>query len=227
MTRVLAARVSMAAAVAVLVLLSSLHLLSPEFDPSWRVVSEYARGNYGWVLSLMFVAWALSSWALGLAIWPEVNTLAGKIGWIFLLAAGVGQAMASVFDVDHPLHGTAGAIGVLSMPVAAILVSMSLGRVEPWFARRKSLMWSANLIWVSLVLFIVTMVVLIVTARQAGGMNFQAKTLPAGVIALDGWFNRLYVVTCCVWTIAVGRVSALRTREEGCVNEQNQVSVCG
>jgi hypothetical protein len=176
----------------------------------------------------MFVAWALSSWALAIAIRPEVRTRGGRIGLFFLAAAGVGEAMASVFDVDNPLlHGTAGAIGVLSMPVAAVLVSVSLGRIEPWFARRKSLIWSANLIWVSLVLFIVTMVVLIVTARHAGGMNFQAKRLPAGVIALDGWMNRLYVVACCVWTIAVGSVSALRTREEGCVNEQNQVSVCG
>jgi len=226
MTRMLAARVSMAAAIAALVSLASLHVLSPEFDPSWRVVSEYARGSYGWVLSLMFVSWALSSWTLGLAIWPEVNTRGGKIGWIFLIMAGAGEAMASAFDVDHPMHMPAGLIGVLGMPVAAMLVSANLGRVQPWMARRKSLLWSANLIWITLVLFAATMVVLIVTARHAGGMNFHAKTLPAGVIALDGWMNRLYVVASCIWTISVGRGIARRRKEER-VHEQNELPVCG
>jgi hypothetical protein len=58
-----AARLAIAAAAAALLLLASLHVLSPEFDPSWRMVSEYANGHYGWVLSLMFAAWGVSSWA--------------------------------------------------------------------------------------------------------------------------------------------------------------------
>ena len=40
--------------VAVLVLLAILHILSPEFNPAWRMVSEYANGKYAWVLSLLF-----------------------------------------------------------------------------------------------------------------------------------------------------------------------------
>jgi len=32
-----------------------LHVLSPEFSPSRRVISEYALGHYPWVLSLMFL----------------------------------------------------------------------------------------------------------------------------------------------------------------------------
>ena len=58
------AQLAIGAAVAVILLLASLHVLSPEFDPCWRVVSEYANGNYGWVMSLMFAAGALSNWAL-------------------------------------------------------------------------------------------------------------------------------------------------------------------
>lgn len=30
-----------------ILLLLSLHVLSPEFSPSWRMVSEYAYGQYG------------------------------------------------------------------------------------------------------------------------------------------------------------------------------------
>ena len=78
-----AAEVAITAACAVLLLLGSLHLLSPEFDPSWRVVSEYANGRYAWVLSLMFAVWAISSWALAVALWPHVkgmNPVTGSKG---------------------------------------------------------------------------------------------------------------------------------------------------
>ena len=131
-------RISFAAAAATLVFLAALHVLSPEFDPSWRMVSEYALGNYGWVLSLMFVAWAISSWALVITIWSQVGTIAGKIGLVFLTAAGVGEAMASVFDINHPLHSLAAMIGFLSLPVAALLISVSLGRTQAWSAAKNS-----------------------------------------------------------------------------------------
>ncbi len=58
---VIAARLSIGAVAATLLLLASLHILSPAFDPSFRMVSEYALGQYGWVLSLMFLAWGISA----------------------------------------------------------------------------------------------------------------------------------------------------------------------
>ena len=44
-----AAWLAILATVATLLLLATLHVLSPEFSPSWRVVSEYAFGHYAWV----------------------------------------------------------------------------------------------------------------------------------------------------------------------------------
>jgi hypothetical protein len=40
-----AAHLAFAAAIVTLLSLASLHLLSPEFDPSWRMVSEYVPGT--------------------------------------------------------------------------------------------------------------------------------------------------------------------------------------
>ena len=85
-----AARLSQAAAAVALVSLAALHLLSPEFDPSRRMVSEYALGEYNWVLALMFLTWALSCLALFFAIKPYIQTVAGKIGLGFLIAAALG-----------------------------------------------------------------------------------------------------------------------------------------
>jgi len=211
-----AAFLAIAASIAALLLLAILHVLSPELDPSWHMVSEYANGGYGWVLSLMFAAWAISSWALAIAIWSQVATRAGKIGLFFLIAAGVGEAMASVFDINHALHGLAGMIGIGSLPIAAMLISVSLGRTQAWAAAKKSLLSTANLTWVSVVLLIVSFIIMIVTYTQSGGdMNTTEvpTSLPAGVIALVGWTNRFLIVAYCAWVITVAW-QALRVREQ-------------
>ena len=200
----IAGRISFVASAACLVFLAALHILSPEFDPSWRMVSEYANGQYGWVLSLMFASWAVSSWALAFAIWSQVRTRVGKIGLVFLIAAGIGEAMASIFDINHPLHGLAGMIGIGSLPVAAMLISVSLGRTQAWSIAKKALLWTANLTWVSVILMAVTFIILIVTYTQAGGeITAEVTVLPPGVIALVGWANRLLVVVYCVWVMTV------------------------
>lgn len=64
--------------VATILLLAALHILSPEFSPSWRVISEYALGHYAWVLSLMFLFWGVSSWAWWLPSGPRSTLMAGR-----------------------------------------------------------------------------------------------------------------------------------------------------
>lgn len=188
-----AGQISFAAAAASLVLLAALHVLSPELDPSWRMVSEYALGNFGWVLALMFLTWALSCVALFFAIRSQVRTIGGKIGLVFLLAAALGMSMAAMFDVNHNLHGLAAMIGMPSLPVAAILISVSLARNPAWTPVRRSLLWTAILTWASLVL-----------------MNVAVFTgfTPTGEPSPDawvGWANRFLVIAYDIWLMVVAR----------------------
>jgi len=210
-----AGRVAIGASAAALMLLASLHVLSPEFDPSWRMVSEYANGRYGWVLSLMFAAWGVSSWALAGAIWSEARTTLLKIGLGVLVLAGLGEAMAAAFDINHDeLHSLAGALGMLGLPVAAMLISVNLGLNSRWCLAKRTLLWTANLTWLSVVLLVVTLALLMVTFNQVeGGLPTQPpEVLPTGVIGLVGWANRLLVIVYCVWVIAVAWESTkLRT----------------
>ena len=211
-----AARLAIAAAALTLLFLASLRGLSPEFDPSWRMVSEYAKGGYGWVLSLMFASWAISSWALAFVLQSQVNTTTGKIGLVFLILAGAGEAMASVFDINHSLHGLAGIVGIGGLPIAAMLISVSLGRTEAWAAGRKLLLWTANLTWISVVLLAATFAIMIGTFVQSGAtIDPQAEitALPDGVIGLVGWTNRLLIALYCLWVIAVAWL-AIRLRGE-------------
>jgi hypothetical protein len=197
---------AIATSVAVIALLAGLHILSPEFDPSWRMVSEYANGQYSWVLSLMFFFWGLSSWALAYTIWSQVQTTAGKVGLAFLIAAGIGEAMASVFDINHSLHGLSAMIGIPSLAIAAMLISVSLSRTQEWSPVKKSLLWTANLTWISVVLLIASFIIMIVTYTQSGAsMNTTEvpTSLPEGVIALVGWANRFLIVVYCIWVMVV------------------------
>jgi hypothetical protein len=214
----MAARLAFAAAAACLLLLASLHILSPEFDPGWRMVSEYAYGHYGWVLSLMFLAWGISAWALAAAIWSRVPTKAGKVGLWFLIIAGMGEVMASVFDITHDTgHTIAGILGIGGFIIAALLLSVSFGRVEAWHGIKKPLLWIANLNWISIVLLVATLVLMTVQFLNVNGGQLPSHaptSLPSGVIGLDGWADRLFVLSNCLWVMmAAWHLIKLRTQD--------------
>lgn len=205
-----AAQLSIAMGIIVILLLASLHFLSPEFDPTWRVISEYALGQFGWVLSLMFIAGALNAWLLAYSLRNEIMTKWGKVGLGFLIASGIGSAMASVFEIPHPMHNLAGLIGVLSLPIAAILISVHLTRMPKWATSKSLIMWTANLTWIGLVFFVISMIVLMTTYTQSGGdMDVKPdaveKVLPKGTIAFNGIMNRILVLLTPLWTITVAR----------------------
>ena len=188
----LAARLSFAAGAASLFGPTVLHVLSSEFDPSWRMVSEYALGNFSWVLSLMFLTQALSCAALFLAIKSQVRTVGGRIGLFFLLTAGVGLTMASIFDWQHSLHGLAAMIGIPSLPIAALITSVSLSRNPVWSSARGLLLTTAHLPWLSLMLMLATLF----TGLSHTGGEF-------GPHVLIGWPNRILIVAYSAWLMAV------------------------
>ncbi len=95
-----AALVSLGAAVAFVVLLAALHVIKPELDPSWHFISEYAIGDYGWVMVLVFLSLALSYVTLFVAIRSQTQTIVGKIGLALLLVSALGLTIAAVFTTD-------------------------------------------------------------------------------------------------------------------------------
>jgi hypothetical protein len=203
------AHLAIATAMATPVLLASLRLLSPEFDPSYRLMSEYAFGSHGWVLSLTFLCWGVSSWAMALAIRFQIRARAARVGLALLVVAGCGQILAAVFDIRNDIgHNLAGTMGLVGLPVAAVLISQSLGQLR--------LTVLAHLTWISLVLWIASFVLLIVTMLHVNGsLPAQAPpSLPPGVVGVVGWTNRLLVVMYCAWTVAAA-VYSIRLRKHG------------
>ena len=209
-----AAILAIGSAVAALALLASLHELSPEYSPAWRMVSEYANGHFAWVLSLMFAAYGLSSLALAFAIRSEVRSRKGKIGLAALVISGIGQAAAAVFDLNQVLlHELAGVLGIVALPIGAMLIGVALARTPEWANNRGQLLWAANLTWISLVLWMASFAVMVATFMHALGTlpSTPPQQVPPGVVAVVGWTNRLLVVSAWVWVTIVAW-NAIRVR---------------
>jgi hypothetical membrane protein len=208
-----AAYVAIAAAAISCISLVLLHILSPEFSPSWRMVSEYANGNRPWLLTIVFMGCALSSFALAAAVWPLWTTTLGKVGLAFLVVGGIGQTMGGLFDINHKLHGPAAMIGIPSICIAAIILTIALGRRSEIAAPP---MWSALLPLISIVLMAGAFMLFFSALKTAGvdmsGQTEPLKELPDGVTSSVGWANRLFFVGNYLWvtlaSIAVAKASA-------------------
>jgi len=196
-----AAYVAIAAAGISCTALLLLHLVSPEFAPSWRMVSEYANGAHRWLLTLVFAAWAVSSFALIAALWPLRATTLGRIGLVFLLLGGIGQAMGGLFDINHSLHGPAAMIGIPSLCIAAVLSTLALTRRADISAPPA---WSAHLPWITFAVMIGALMLFFSSLRAAGvdlsSQSEPLKELPAGVSGYVGWANRLLFAASYLWT---------------------------
>ena len=187
-----------------------LHFLSPEYEPSWRMISEYAMGKYKAFLTAFFVLSAICTMLLPLLLWNETAGVWSKIGLVFIFLSGVGALMGGLFDLKHPLHGTAFALGVPTIAVGALLVSYHLVNRPGWAEYSTTTLVFAHAIWISIVLMGISMVVMMNGFRQAGIAMGPGATppdkVPPGVIAVAGYFNRLLVICNTAWVMLMGYI---------------------
>ena len=199
-----AARLSFAAATTFLLLLAALHFIKPELDPSWRVISEYALGDYGWIMVLAFLSLAVSCVSLFVAIRSQTRTIGGKIGLAFLLVAAAGLVIAAIFTTDPitasqdklTTHGNLHALGAAlgtGFPIAATLIGLSLARNQAWSPARRLLLWAAGLTWIGFLVFALSMAVMFPDDGTFGPD------------VLIGWPNRFMMVAYSAWLMVVAR----------------------
>lgn len=161
------------------------------------------------VIDFVLFALGVSSVCLAILLWRFVSTKAGKAGVILVFISGIGEILASLFDVNHSLHGLAALLGVPTLPIGALLVSYHLKSRELWRQHKKSLLLSAHFTWISQVLMIIAMVVMM-TGFQQAGIEFKEgseppKSVPENVIALAGYTNRILIVAYIAWLINLAR----------------------
>jgi hypothetical protein len=200
----IAARASIALAGAFLAILFLLHFLKPELDPSWRMISEYEIGRYGWMMRLAFFCWGGSTLALVIGLWPSLGTVGGRIGgwWLLLIVVaffGAGifvtqPIMEEASTTAHALHSLSGAIVILTFPIAASLVGRSLSRNEEWGGSTRRILWMTLLVWFGVIAYFSS--IIISNAITPGAGN-------GGPEVFQGWPNRFLVVVYILWLITV------------------------
>ncbi|WHX48546.1 DUF998 domain-containing protein [Paenibacillus woosongensis] len=201
------AQVSVLSGTLFFLILCSLHLLQPEFDPTWRFISEYALGSFGWMMQLAFGLLAAAQISVAITILPQIRTITGYIGLGILGISAVGVLIAAVFvtdpisvsPVDATFSGKMHSIGAMLdyTPVAALLLSLSLARSNAWRPIRGRL-------FVSTGITLVAMIVFVLQIPQDGQF---------GPDVLAGLFGRLLIAADLGWHLIVG-LHALKLRKQ-------------
>ena len=187
------ASLTIAGATVALGALAILHLVRPDVEPSSHMISEYAIGSHGYLMTLSFAAFAISSVSLFFALLRSARGVLGRVGHGFLLLAATGLAIGAAFATDPSttnqeamsysgkMHGVGFMIGVPSQLLAALCLSLALRRRPAWAA--VPLLTIALVVWAALAI----MVPLLVQQRFFG--------IP----------NRVFMVTYGVWLILAAR----------------------
>ena len=120
-------------------LIAILHVLEPEYDPSWRMISEYSLGRHGWVMRLAFVTMAIGLAATSFALWPF-----GGAWTITLAAVAMGALGAAFIDADPIMtpraqatpvgraHTVLGGVLLAGFPPAALFAGVGVATALGW-----------------------------------------------------------------------------------------------
>jgi Protein of unknown function (DUF998) len=175
-----------------------LHGVRSDLDPLHDVMSHYANGADGPVMSVVFYAFGLSAFALGLRLRSAIDRRGVVRAFPALLSlAGLLLVAAGVFEVDRPLapqtvqeviHSNSAVAAFVLLVVSMLLFSHACWSDERW--------WSVR--WVSLVLA--------VTAALAA-----VGTQLAGRAGYSGVVQRVLAGTVLAW-IAMAAVHVRRRR---------------
>lgn len=181
-------------AFAVLVLL---HFLRPDYTPRSHMISDYAVGQFGWLMKSAFVAMSLGdlSLAIGLSRSGLRSPLA-RLTMVLLVVVSLGLIVSAIFPTDLEesavstqagnIHAISFLINVGCSILVAALLPVAYGRHSDWRPfRLKAALLAALVILAFLI---------------------QFRTLHRG--APYGIANRAFVLILFLWTL----ITALRLR---------------
>lgn len=187
-------------------LLLALHFIKPDVDPTWRFISEYSRGNAGWIMSVAFAALAVTCFAAIPLFWKQLKGWVGRAGLVLLGISGTGMVLAALFVTDPintpmdqlsasgTLHAIGGQLNLTSF--AMVFLTIALVRDDAW-KRLKFTLWTVT------ILCLASDIAFITTAASSEGAF--------GPGVYTGLFGRITVLCFAAWTI-IASASLLRAR---------------
>jgi cadmium resistance protein CadD (predicted permease) len=127
-------------------IIAALHFLRPETNPVLEPISNYGVGPYGFLLTVADIGSGLATLALAVGLYFGVARPGRSYVGLFLLALyGVSELLSGIFPIDvgaeattaGTIHNIVGNISFFCFPIAAILLSLRMGKDEQWRSLRR------------------------------------------------------------------------------------------
>ncbi len=178
-----------------------LHWLEPEFDPSWRMLSEYSLGRYGVLMRAAFLAGGTGVLAVAVALsqsaWPA------SLGLVLVAIGPLGAAFVDTDPITTPrtamsrrsnVHAALGSLFILGFPVTATVAGISAAG-DP--AVGPVLAWASAAPWIALAWFLGT------------SRRYARPDAQGGPDVRIGWPNRVSMLAYLGW-VALAAATMLR-----------------
>jgi hypothetical protein len=199
-----AAYYALGAVAVTIVLVIALHKLEPEFDPSWRMLSEYSLGKYGLIMRIAFILGGTGAIAAGVALWPSAGFLSAGLP---LVALGpIGAAFIDTDPVTTPrseltnrskIHAGLGSLFILGFPIAATCAGIGTA-IQP--AAGPLLAWTSIIPWAGLTWFL------------GATLRFGQTSTVGNPRVRIGWPNRFNMLAYLAWVALTGLLTLLQIR---------------
>jgi len=161
-----------------------LHLLRRDIDPLRDVMSHYANGPDGPLMSIVFYAFGVSAIAMGVRLRSGIDRrgVTRPVPWLLILA-GSSLLVAGVFEVDRPtdpetagevIHSNTAVAAFILLVAAMVLFAIACRHDERWSSMR----------WTSLGLAVIATGAAVATqlGRGAGTAGGTQRLLAGAVL---------------------------------------------
>src|SRR3569833_2429216 len=115
-----------------------MHALRADYQLATHMISDYAVGEFGWVMVTVFVAWrAGTALLLSALLLAEPSSLARRLGALLLAITSIGMLVSAAYRTDLPglpdthegnIHTLSFFVNVVCMLFAIPLLSFSFGQ---------------------------------------------------------------------------------------------------
>ncbi|WP_404714327.1 DUF998 domain-containing protein [Sphingomonas sp. MMS24-J13] len=170
-----------------------MHLIRPDYTIVDHMISDYAVGSSGWIMTTAFVSLALGCLTLAVGLFRDgPASWLGRIGAALLVVAFVGLIVTALFPTDletapstrtGDIHAISFLVNIVSILLSTICLASSYAAEPSWRAHRAAA-------------FVLT--ALLVVAFVAQYLTLH-KGAPYGIT------NRLFVAVLIAWLIVNSR----------------------
>jgi len=179
-----------------------MHVIRPDYTIVDHMISDYAVGRSGWIMTTAFLSLSLGCLALAIGLFRDgPKSPLGRIGAALLLVACAGLIVTALFPTDletapstrtGDIHGISFRVNVVGIFVSTLCLAVSYGGDPAWRRRRTPALVFAGLL-------VVAFVAQFLTLRRGA---------PYGIT------NRLFVAVLMAWLISnsLWLASATRSR---------------